>query len=426
MGYGFPNLMREGSRVVARLGRSVGGVYFANIVGSTLGTVVIGFYVIHYRGTENSMRALVVLSALVPLAIFLRQLAASGSAAATTYFARNPGWLYASVVLMAINTMVFPVRPAILRAIHLADFHEKVEFIGQEDASGVVALRKQHQIVAFDEERRALGAWRLHIDGARHGGFASDDLEEMRWIEVDVALAAHPAPRRGLCIGLGDGRMCYSAVSTPGVQELVVVELNSVLRDVLSKIPPGKALLDSPKLRDVVGDGRHWLLDNPNERFDFIMMFPLHAAHANSGALFSLEALTLLKQHLNPGGIVYLCSTDAYSTAKTMATVFPYVVRLGTAHYICGLEPIRLDVARTGMAYDGLSSLLSADQDTILANTADAPLNRDFHPNSEYYVTYPFAWVLRTLNQDKRIFSEPDPKRLAGIIPKGQADPPGP
>ena len=39
MGYGFTNLMREGAQQVARLGHSVGRVYFVNILGSTTGSL---------------------------------------------------------------------------------------------------------------------------------------------------------------------------------------------------------------------------------------------------------------------------------------------------------------------------------------------------------------------------------------------------
>ena len=67
MGYGFTNLMREGTQNVATLGHSVAGIYFANILGSTIGSLVVGFIVIHYFGSESALRMLIVAGSSIPL-----------------------------------------------------------------------------------------------------------------------------------------------------------------------------------------------------------------------------------------------------------------------------------------------------------------------------------------------------------------------
>ena len=104
--------------------------------------------------------------------------------------------------------------------------------------------------------------------------------------------------------------------------------------------PPRPAVEQSPY---VVDDGRRWLLAHPQENFDVIMMFPLHAAHAFSGALHSVEFFHILTAHLEDAGIVLLRTVDMFSTAKTIATVFPHVIRLEGNAYISGLNPVRLD-----------------------------------------------------------------------------------
>ena len=153
-----------------------------------------------------------------------------------------------------------------------------------EDRTGVSVLRRQRQVIAFSQEAAVLGQQRLDIDGSHHGDGSDAPLAE-DW-PLQVALSAHPAPRRVLCIGLGDGQMAATAVQWRDVEELIVVELNGTLDRVVSRTGQGKALLTSEKTRYVVDDGRRWLLANPAESFDVIMMFPLHAAHAFSGALY--------------------------------------------------------------------------------------------------------------------------------------------
>ena len=263
MGYGFANLLREGAQHVDRLGHAVAGIYFANILGSTAGSLAIGFWIIHYFGSEHALRMLIVAGGLVPilLSIATRGQRASGSPATTVLSAGRRVYVSAALLVLAVST--FPGKTEILRAIHFAD-HESVDFVGMEDRTGVSVLRRQRQVIAFGQEAAVLGQQRLYIDGSHHGDGSDAPLAE-DW-PLQVALSAHPAPRRVLCIGLGDGQMAATAVQWRDVEELVVVELNGTLDHVVSRTGQGKALLTSEKTRYVVDDGRRWLLANPAEK----------------------------------------------------------------------------------------------------------------------------------------------------------------
>jgi spermidine synthase/MFS family permease len=392
MGYGFANLLREGAQHVDRLGHAIAGIYFANIVGSTAGSLAIGFWIIHYFGSEHALRMLIVAGALVPILLSIATPRRdSGSQAATVFPGRRRVYVSAALVVLVLST--FPGRTDILRAIHFAD-HESVEFAGMEDRTGVSVLRRQQQVIAFSQEAAVLGQQRLYIDGSHHGD-ASDAALAEDW-PLQVALAGHPAPRRVLCIGLGDGQMAATAVHWRDVEELVIVELNGTLEHVVSRTGLGKALLTSEKTRYVVDDGRRWLLAHPEEKFDVILMFPLHAAHAFSGALYSLEFFGILADHLTDGGLLFLRTVDLYSTAKTLATVFPHVLRVDSTVYIAGSREFRFDESRLPSSAAETVPHFTADRDVILANTQAARINTDLRPNSEYYVTYPFVSSLQT------------------------------
>jgi spermidine synthase len=190
--------------------------------------------------------------------------------------------------------------------------------------------------------------------------------------------------------------MAATAVHWRDVEELVIVELNGTLEHVVSRTGLGKALLTSEKTRYVVDDGRRWLLAHPEEKFDVILMFPLHAAHAFSGALYSLEFFGILADHLTDGGLLFLRTVDLYSTAKTLATVFPHVLRVDSTVYIAGSREFRFDESRLPSSAAETVPHFTADRDVILANTQAARINTDLRPNSEYYVTYPFVSSLQT------------------------------
>jgi spermidine synthase len=411
MGFGFTNLMREGAQHVDHLGHTVGGVYFANIVGSTIGTLAVGFVVIHYFGSENALKMLIVAGSAIPAMLFItrRRQGAAEPAPAAVASTRRRMYLGCSLALLAVLT--FPAKSKVIQAIHFAD-QDGVEFLGAEDRTGVSVLRRQNRVVAFVQEEAVLGEQRLYIDGSHHGN-GSDVSED--W-GVKLALGIHAAPRQVLLIGLGDGQMAATAEQSREVNELVIVELNGTLDHVLRQTLRGQKVLESDKVRYVIDDGRRWLLANPKERFDVIMMFPLHAAHAHSGRLYSREFFEILASRLKPGGIVFLRTVDLYSTAKTLASVFQHVLRVDASAYVGGMTQLQLREERLPSSAAEALRQLTADRHVILANTGKARLNRDLAPNSEYYLTYPYVSSLQTRVRPPFRYSANDTERFWKLV----------
>lgn len=383
MGYGFPNLMRAGSQSMASLGRSVGAIYFANILGSALGSLLVGFVLLHYFGTERTLQMLIVIGSAVALLIFGKQWATTGAHQNSPTFLRSS--LVSAVLVAGLAVIVFPAPMQLLKSLHLAD-HPNVSFVGLEDRTGVVVLREQNAVVAFSEEKRIFGQRRLYIDGSVHGAVSEVvELDD----EVHTALSAHPDPVRVLSVGLGDGHMIAAAAAYPDVKEIVVIELNESLRELIDRTPQGRAIeSQAGKLQYVVDDGRRWLLANPQEKFDVVMMWPLHAAHAYSGSLYSQQFMNIIENHLTPGGLLYLRSADYMATAKTVASVFDHVVRFNRQVYVASKAPISFPIGQRH-SENSLLELLTADRDVILEATTDVRVNTDTWPGSEYYVTYP-------------------------------------
>jgi spermidine synthase len=392
MGYGFANLVRAAASSVAALGGSIGAVYCANIVGATAGSLVVGFAALHALGSERTLLLLALLGAVVGLTAMRYERTLRGRDLAVA----------AAVVVLAL---LFPARGELLRALHFADF-PGVSYVAKEDRSGVVALRRQDRVLAFGEERKVLGASKLYIDGAAHGRGEGPAVAS-HW-PVEMAMAGVPRPRRVLSIGLGDGVMCAAALKSADLEELVIVELNGALADVLGTTARGATVLGSPRVRYVVDDGRRWLVANPGQRFDVIMMSPLHAAHAFGGNLFSSEFFQTIGRRLNEGGTLVVTSVDPYSTARTIAMAFDHVIRVDLHTYLARATPFRFEAGRLPFPAGEMSRRVEADRATILAHTIGARLNRDLRPNSEYYLTYPFAWALQTSVPVERLYVSSD------------------
>lgn len=390
MGYGFPNLMRAGSLGLQNLGVSVGRIYFTNIVGSTAGSLLTGFILLHYLGTELTLRLMIVLGLAVSgYAILFERRAMLKT---QTSSRKLIGVFTATGILMVA---FFPVSGQLIKSLHLGDF-DSVEFDSVEDRTGIVALRKQSEIIAFPEEEAVLNTELLYIDGSRHGGFeAVAEANTAYDVHAFAMFSAIKMPKklRVLSIGLGDGKMVSAASNSKNVDEIIVIELNGSLAKLLEKSEKGDQMrLFNPKIKHVNDDGRRWLLANKNEKFDVVLMWPLHAAHAHSGSLYSKEFLSIITDHLTEGGVLFLRTSDFFSTPKTLASVFHEVRRLGNEAYIAGNSDNFSDFDKS----EELAKLITANRKVIMENTKDAPLNLDFSPNSEYYLTYSYRKYLKS------------------------------
>ena len=403
MGYGFPFLLSLGTEVYNKVGKGVGVLYFFNIIGATIGASLFGFVFIHYWGTESAFKILLVCGIIINLVFILWDKETSDS-------------LYNSVgrkkiaailcVCLLISIFAFPSPTQIIKSLHAGN-NPSVDIEIIEDRAGTVALRTQKKVFAFPQEKKIINQTRLYIDGSNHGVVYPNGVTEKDFC-VQLALAAQKegSSLRVLSIGLGDGRMVETALTDFRVSELIVVELSSVLKQILMPTTIGKKIFSSDRLSFVINDGRKWLLSHPDEKFDIIMMWPLNAAHAYYGNLFSVEFFGLLKSHLNNNGIIHFKSVDCFSTALTASKQFKDILRIGSSGYLTSDSDMVFNNKLLGISYRKLKTEIQADKNTILKYAKDAPLNYDLFPRCEYYITYAFRDVLQTRKSSSLMYKE--------------------
>jgi spermidine synthase len=118
-----------------------------------------------------------------------------------------------------------------------------------------------------------------------------------------LPLCNHPAPKRVLIVGGGDGGVAREVCKHPLVEEVFQVEIDDRVVEVSKKFLPFMACgFDSPKLKLTIGDGFEFMKNHEME-FDVIITDssdPIGPATC----LFRESYFALMKRALRPGGIV--------------------------------------------------------------------------------------------------------------------------
>jgi spermidine synthase len=225
----------------------------------------------------------------------------------------------------------------------------------------------------------------------------------------------HP-PRSALVICFGMGTS-YRSVLSWGIPATAVELVPSVPKLFSYYHEDGDNLLKSPLSHVVIDDGRRFL-ERTDAKFDVVVVDPPPPVAASaSSLLYSEEFYSLVKQRLQPGGIVaqWLPRGDSYtraSVALALANSFPYVranrsIEGWGWHFFASMSPLpelsaservarmppnaRIDMMEWGPAATPaeqmeimLTRKIDISQLTDLA--PGAPPLRDDRPVNEYFL----------------------------------------
>jgi spermidine synthase len=134
-----------------------------------------------------------------------------------------------------------------------------------------------------------------------------------------------------LVIGLGAGVTAGAVSINPDAERVVIAEIEPLVPEVVSKYfgQLNYEVVDNPIVDVHIDDGRHFLLTT-DETFDGITSDPLDPWVKGAAALYTEEFWTLVKDRLNPGGVVtvfvqlYESTEEAVrSEVATFLEVFP-------------------------------------------------------------------------------------------------------
>jgi spermidine synthase len=323
MGCAFPYLQRVVQTDISRVGRRVGALLLANIVGSLLGTVVTGWVFLGLLGTAATLKLLTVLSALFLIGVWR-----------ATPSMPLVAKLAAGAAVMAL-VVAMPGGHALWARLHGTTVDR---LIASEDESGLAVVKSRGD--------RFAGQKIVFVNGVGQSVIPYGDIHTALGA---IPALVHPNPRDVAIIGLGSGDTVYAAAARPETATIACIEIIrsqlATLREVSGREPYAalRGLLADPRIRHVAGDGRVYLLRTA-ERFDVIEADALRPTSAYSGNLYSEAYFRLLKDRLKPNGIAATW-VPTQRVHDTFLKVFPFVVSL-PGIMLGSNQPFEIDRAR--------------------------------------------------------------------------------
>ncbi|MFN4148769.1 MAG: polyamine aminopropyltransferase, partial [Rhodocyclaceae bacterium] len=138
--------------------------------------------------------------------------------------------------------------------------------------------------------------------------FMTSEREEFFYHEalVHPAAIAHPAPRRALIIGGGDGGAAEELMKHPSIERVVIAELDAEVIEAAKQYLPAvhRDVFADPRLEVKIGDGfAH--LETTQDRFDLVL-FDLTDPDTPAASLYTAASFAKARRVLDPGGALVL------------------------------------------------------------------------------------------------------------------------
>jgi len=288
-----PYLVRIMAAEMPNLGRTVGGLYALSTVGSFVGTLATGFYLIAWMGVD---RIFVLTGGLLVLL---------GSG----YFALF-GRRWAPLAACAAVVLAWPADE--LATARTSDGTE-VRVVAKRDS-----FYGNAKVVEYRAGSTATRE--LVIDGLVQGGIdlaSGLSVYEYPYVLQHLPLALHPGARSALVIGLGAG-IVPRFFAGRGM-EVDVVDVDPEI------VALTRRNFGLPEHVGVFVDDARYFLASAERRYDVVVL-DVFNGDTTPGHLLSLEALRLLAQRVAPGGVVSInimgaTRGDTFVTASTVRTL---------------------------------------------------------------------------------------------------------
>jgi len=388
LGAVFPLICHISVKPDSRSGAGLSYLYLSNIIGSTLGSILVGFVLMNVLSLEKLSVVLAVAGVALGLAVLL--VAEPNSA--------RRGRVLATGVALGLLIVFSAGRlfaQAYERMMYHGEYRSALRFRQiVETNSGVIAVTQDKTVYG---------------GGIYDGKFNVDPKHDTNRIVRAYALSSyHAAPKEVLMIGLSSGSWAQVYANHPQVEKFTIVEINPGYLRLIPQYPEVASVLHNPKVNVVIDDGRRWLLRNPARKFDAIVSNSTYNWRANATNLLSVEFLQLIRAHLNPGGVFFYNTTGSDEVQITGATVFPYGLRMDD-FLVLSDSPMQVDRERWRrvlMAYtiDGkpvFDAQQPGDMKTLNGILEYTNVVTEFRPDTMEYIA-----TVRQRLQGKRLVTD--------------------
>lgn len=304
----FPLLCQLAISANREAGQRVSLIYISNIAGSALGSLGVGFVLMHHVGLKRMSLALALTAVLSGAFVLIFHKARPGL---------PPVW---AAILIAASLVAVPSS---LRFYSL--LFERLVFGRRPEAAVPFAriLENRNGVIGVTQDGAVFGG------GVYDGHFNVDPMNDENLVVRAYLLSAFcPAPKRILVIGVASGSWGQILANHPEAEVLDAVEINPGYLQIIPQYSMVRSFLQNPKVHIYVDDGRRWLLAHPSVRYDAIIVNTTFNWRDHSSGLLSVEFLALIRSHLSPGGVYYFNSTESDEPIATALRLFPFGLRV--------------------------------------------------------------------------------------------------
>jgi spermidine synthase len=388
MGAAFPFVQAVVARRMDTLGRRTGALLAANILGNVAGSIITGSMLLNWLGTVGTLLLWGGGLCLLGLAAAWREPVRK----------RRTGLAAASLVVLGVSVAAMPSGKRLWSYLH-GTTQRRMAVV--EDRACVNGL------VQHDEYTT------IYVNAAHQNGYPYDDFHILIGLLPSLM---HPAPERGLAVGLGAGSTAYGMLLDPRLGQLRCVEVCGGQIELMKELArrgsaETRQLLEDSRARFDLGDGRKVLLST-REPLQVVTADALRPQSAYSGNVYSVEFYELVKSRLAEDGI-FAQWVPTHRVLRSVAAVFPHVLVFevpsyyGSRFLLASSKPLHFDRSQL------LARLSAVDLDRRLPRqkesltryletvnpqhvppemrpvTDERLVNRDLFPRDEYFLQDP-------------------------------------
>jgi spermidine synthase len=184
-------------------------------------------------------------------------------------------------------------------ALAIAGFAPPLRFVEIPEGGHVVSYQ-EGLMATVSVVEDADGVARLRINNRQQEGSSRTLRVDAR--QAWLPLLLHPAPRRALFLGLGTGVTASSAAADPTLAVDAVELLPEVIAASTRFTTAVADAAGASRLHVVAADARRYVRAS-DRLYDVIVSDNFHPARSGSGALYTVEHFTAVRQRLEPAGV---------------------------------------------------------------------------------------------------------------------------
>jgi spermidine synthase len=273
--------------------RLVGGVYAANTVGAIIGAVVVSLALVGTVGSQRTQQVLIGVAAMAGLLLLMPATGETRKPLTSTPVVVIGIALIAGLLARSVSPI-----PWLL----VAYGRYSATWVGQNEmvyvGEGVTA--------SVAVTRTPTGVLNYHNAGKVQASSEPQDMRLQRMLGHITTLVPK-TPTKVLVIGCGAGVTAGAVSIDPMVKDQTIAEIEPLVPRVVSThfAQHNFDVVANPKVKVHLDDARHYLLTT-DEKFDAITSDPLDPWVKGAATLYTREFFQVVKDHLNPGGVVTL------------------------------------------------------------------------------------------------------------------------